>query len=201
MAPLAMLVGMVCAAALCIHFGAAAVPDLGLDSPAGMTTLSSAWANGDVAVLIRHAERCDRSAAPCLDSADGITVDGKALAVALGAAFVRFGVERADILTSPLTRTRQTATYMFGTAVPEQAWLANCKTVKPEDIGRAKAAGRNLILITHSHCIKRIEKDLGIGLTEPSYGGMLFMTFEGPQRLRGTTGTLSAERFIAANAR
>lgn len=199
-APLAILVGMVCAAAIYLHFAAAALPDISLNSPAGMATLSGAWAKGEVVVLVRHAERCDRSAAPCVDTFDGITVGGKALAVALGAAFTRFGIERTDILTSPLTRTRQTASYMFGSAVPELAWLANCKAVQLDNIGRAKAAGRNLILVTHSNCIEKIQKDLGMAVAEPPYGGMLFMTFDDRQRLPVATGTLAAERFIAGAA-
>ncbi|HNI52445.1 MAG: histidine phosphatase family protein [Rhodocyclaceae bacterium] len=196
-APFVMLVGMLCAATLYFQFAGPTLLDFGLESPAGMTALAASWAKGEVVVLVRHAERCDRSTAPCPDTPDGITADGKDLAVALGAAFARLGIERADFLTSPLTRTRQTSTYMFGATVPEQAWLANCKTVQVDDIARTKVAGRNLILVTHSHCIEKIEKDLGLAATEPPYGGMLFLAFAGRQRLPGAAGTLDAERFIA----
>ena len=72
-----MLVGMLCAATLYFQFAGPTLLDFGLESPAGMTALAASWAKGEVVVLVRHAERCDRSTAPCPDTPDGITADGR----------------------------------------------------------------------------------------------------------------------------
>lgn len=191
--------GLLCAAVLFLFFLFAppAAPELRLDSQQGMASLTSAWAKGEVIVLIRHMERCDRSAGPCLDAPDGITVAGKNLAVEQGAAFARLGIEGADIFTSPYTRTRQTSSHLFKVAVPELAWLAECKTVTPDVLAPLKVEGRNLILVTHSHCIEKIEKDIGLAVEEPPYGGMLFLTFADGRPQPVATGTITAERFIA----
>ena len=168
-APFVMLVGVLCAATLYFQFAGPTLLDFGLESPAGMTALAASWAKGGRRPgPARRALRPFHRALPGYP--DGITADGKDLAVALGAAFARLGIERADFLTSPLTRTRQTSTYMFGATVPEQAWLANCKTVQVDDIARTKVAGVISSWSRTAIASEKIEKDLGLAATEPPYG-------------------------------
>lgn len=192
-------VAAIVGAALYYLFAQTSIPDIGLDSQRGTSMLQSAWAKGEVIVLVRHMERCDRTSAACLDDPDGITVRGRDIALAAGEAFERLGVHGADVFTSPITRTKQTAASMFKTAAIEQEWLANCKTITIEDIARRKNDGRNLVLVTHNHCIEKIERDIRMFvLRDPAYGSLLFMTVDGNSRMPKAAATMDAERFIVS---
>ncbi|KAA0982379.1 histidine phosphatase family protein [Pseudomonas sp. ANT_J12] len=119
------------------------------------------WRAGDVVVLVRHAERCDRSSNPCLGPADGITELGSQSAASVGQGFMRLGMAQADVFTSPVTRTQQTAHYMFGKEAVTQAWLASCGDTLRDDVIAHKVAHRNTVLVTHSGCISDFEVQTG----------------------------------------
>ncbi len=135
------------------------------------------WAAGDVIVLIRHAERCDRSDDQCLDVTDGITHDGSQAADRIGDGFRALGMANTDVISSPTTRTAQTGHYMFGEANQAQEWLRACsKTHLLEDALAHKQAHRNLILITHSDCISKLQAQLGYEHADASdYGTAFFV--------------------------
>jgi len=147
-----------------------------------MTTAGvySQWEAGDVVMLVRHAERCDRSKHPCVGPADGITQVGNDSAVALGKALNTLGMSHTDTLTSPLSRTVQTATAMFGKATVEQVWLSDCEQspqIMLSNILVHKVPHRNLVLVTHSGCISKFEKQLGFTYAPASeYTSSLFLS-------------------------
>lgn len=119
------------------------------------------WRAGEVIVVVRHAERCDRSSNPCLGPADGITRYGSRVSADVGAALGAFGLAQTDVITSPATRTAQTAFYMFGHAVQSQDWLYDCEKFDMNEVTAHKESHHNLILVTHSGCIGQLEKQQG----------------------------------------
>jgi phosphohistidine phosphatase SixA len=134
------------------------------------------WQAGEVVVLVRHAERCDRSANPCLGPADGITQVGSDAAVAVGQGFLRLGMAQTDVLSSPVTRTAQTSHYMFGKDAITQEWLASCGNTLRNDVVAHKRAHHNLVLVTHSGCISDFEAQTGFQHAAKSeYGSSLFV--------------------------
>lgn len=137
------------------------------------------WQNGDLIVLVRHAERCDRSSAPCLGNVDGITVRGGLSAHAIGQDFAALGLANADILSSEQVRAVQTATSMFGQAPQEQEWLYNCEGSMLRQALQHKIAHRNLILVTHSECIEDLEHSVSVDdPATPDYASTLFVLSE-----------------------
>ncbi len=154
----------------------AAVPDLAHGNVAGAQALAAGWAKGDMIVLVRHVERCDHSPAPCLSGNDGITDRSRSVAVAVGAQFERLGLNNADIYNSPMTRTVQTAGYMFNRATAGEDWLISCKGRMLQDALAHKVPGRNLILVTHSECMAQLEKDLKVPASTLGYGSSLFVS-------------------------
>jgi hypothetical protein len=154
----------------------AAVPDLAHGNVAGAQALATGWAKGDMIVLVRHVERCDHSPAPCLSGNDGITDRSRSVAVAVGAQFEHLGLNNADIYNSPMTRTVQTAGYMFNRATAGEDWLISCKGRMLQDALAHKVPGRNLILVTHSECMAQLEKDLKVPASTLGYGSSLFVS-------------------------
>ncbi|PMX03388.1 histidine phosphatase family protein [Pseudomonas sp. FW215-R2] len=154
----------------------AAVPDLAHGNVAGAQALATGWAKGDMIVLVRHVERCDHSPAPCLSGNDGITDRSRSVAVAVGAQFEQLGLTNADIYNSPMTRTVQTAGYMFNRATTGEDWLISCKGRMLQDALAHKVPGRNLILVTHSECMAQLEKDLRVPASTLGYGSSLFVS-------------------------
>ncbi|WP_152222879.1 histidine phosphatase family protein [Pseudomonas sp. SCB32] len=147
-----------------------------LDNPDG-SAFQQRWRQGQVILLIRHLERCDRSSAPCLGAPDGITARAAELARGLGQAITHYGLAATDIYSSPLTRTAQTADLMFNQAVTRQDWLVTCKN---DDllgqIRQHKTAHRNLVLVTHSECFDRLMQNLDTAEGEtPEYGETLVL--------------------------
>lgn len=134
------------------------------------------WNQGDIVVLVRHAERCDHSTNACLSAEDGITLKGSQAAVAVGEGFKRLGLSRTDVLSSPLTRAQQTAQFMFGSAAPTQEWLFKCRKTLLQDTLAHKVPGRNLLLVTHSECINALESQLKVsGAPALDFGAALFI--------------------------
>lgn len=147
------------------------------------------WQAGDIAVLVRHAERCDQSSNPCLGPADGITEVGSVASTEVGQGFNALGMERADVFSSPATRTVQTAQYMFGKEAAKQDWLVECGKTMRDDVVAHKTAHRNLVLVTHSGCISDFEAQTGFkhALTS-QYTSALFVSItpEGQLKVLGT---------------
>ncbi|EIK95842.1 hypothetical protein PMM47T1_14331 [Pseudomonas sp. M47T1] len=135
--------------------------DLGDGVNLGKSGMREHWAQGDVIVVVRHVERCDRSDATCLTEADGITHDGSQMATRIGEGFKALGMGNTDVMTSPATRTVQTGQFMFGTASQPQQWLWNCdKATLLQDAMAHKQPHRNLVLVAHSDCISKLEAQL-----------------------------------------
>ncbi|WP_085725260.1 histidine phosphatase family protein [Pseudomonas sp. R37(2017)] len=152
------------------------------------------WKAGEIAVLVRHAERCDRSDNPCLGPADGITRIGSEAAAGVGQGFARLGLQQTDILTSPVTRTVQTAHYMFNSDPQTQEWLATCGTTMRNDVVAHKVAHRNLVLVTHSGCIADFEEQTGLkhAAKDAEYTSALFVRIDGSGQLQ-VLGIVNAE--------
>lgn len=147
-------------------------------SPAELAQLKASWAKGDIIAIVRHAERCDQSKAPCLATPDGITARGRDDAATLGGRYRALGLAEADIFNSPLTRTKQTATAMFSEKVQNQEWLASCEMTLLQDALKHKRKGHNLILVTHSGCIRDVERALGFERAKkPGYISTLFLSY------------------------
>ncbi|MDY7534233.1 histidine phosphatase family protein [Pseudomonas sp. Bout1] len=151
-----------------------------LDLGVGHRLLTSgaveAWRNGDLVVLVRHEERCDRSTNPCLGPADGLTVIGSQTATATGKAFQTLGMENTDVMSSPTTRTAQTSLFMFGKAQLSPGPLAICGHAIAEEILPHKQPDRNLLVVTHSACISDFEQTLGYEhAAHAEYGSALFV--------------------------
>ncbi|QRY78366.1 histidine phosphatase family protein [Pseudomonas sp. PDNC002] len=140
------------------------------------------WRKGDLIVLVRHAERCDRSSSPCLAESEGITVRGGQSARQLGQDFAAMGLANADVLSSNQLRAAQTATSMFDKAPVQQPWLYNCQGSMLREALEHKVAHRNLILVTHSECIEDLEHSISVPDPEtPDYGSSLFLLSDGQQ--------------------
>lgn len=138
----------------------------------------SAWNGNNVIVLIRHAERCDRSNHACLGDPAGITVEGSQAAAAVGDGIRRLGLANADILSSPEVRTQQTASTVFGKGIETQDWLARCDSTFANAALAHKREGHNLVLVTHSGCIDHLERQLGVagGERVAGYASALFVS-------------------------
>ncbi len=134
------------------------------------------WRDGDLIVLVRHEERCDRSTHPCLGPDEGLTVNGSQHAEHLGNAFKTLGMDNSDSLASPAIRTAQTLRLMFGKNELTAGQQAVCGAAMSEELLRHKTPGRNLVFVTHSGCIADFEATQGYPhATFPEYGSALFV--------------------------
>lgn len=159
--------------------------NLGHSSPKDIAQLMQRWQAGEVVVLIRHAERCDRSSNPCLAPPDGITRAGSEAAAALGRGFEQMGMEQTDVLSSPITRTAQTSRYMFGHDAVAQEWLSKCGHGLRNEVLAHKQTHRNLLLVTHSGCIKDFEVETGFRYAQKSqYASSLFVSIDATGQLQ-----------------
>ena len=140
----------------------AALTDLGAGNNIARVQFFSLWDQGDLVVLVRHMERCDRSTNPCLAQPDGITAKGKRVADQLGLEFQKLGLAQANIYNSPLRRTEQTATFAFNRTTADQDWLIDCRRSMLDDVKAHKLDHHNLILVTHSECIAALQKSLNV---------------------------------------
>ncbi len=151
-------------------------PDLAVGKRLQTSGVLAAWHKGDLIVLVRHEERCDRSSNQCQGPEDGLTLPGSQSSAALGQAFKALGMDNSDVLVSPTTRTAQTSRFMFGTTRLSTGTLAICGHTMSEEILTRKTAGRNLLLITHSACISDFERSLGYPHADATeYGSSLFV--------------------------
>ncbi|MBK5356656.1 histidine phosphatase family protein [Pseudomonas sp. TH41] len=159
--------------------------NLGHSSPRDTAQLMQRWQAGEIVVLVRHAERCDRSSNPCLGPADGITRAGSDAAAALGRSFEQLGMEQTDVLSSPITRTAQTSRYMFGHDAIAQEWLATCGDSLRNEVVAHKRAHHNLLLVTHSGCISDFEAQTGFQhVAKSQYVSSLFISIDATGELQ-----------------
>ena len=194
------LLGMTVTAALLTGFLLWPVSplDLGVGNRLVTSGVLASWRNGDVVVLVRHEERCDRSTNPCFGPAGGLTVQGSQRAAQLGKAFDSLGMELTDVLSSPTTRTAQTSLFMFGKAELSPGPLAICGDAMGEEILGHKRSGRNLMLITHSACMSDFQKSLGFPhAAAAEYGSALFVKVL-PNGEFETLGTMNMQQWKVA---
>ncbi|CRM74894.1 histidine phosphatase family protein [Pseudomonas fluorescens] len=172
--------------------------DLGIGNRLVTSGVLASWRNGDLIVLVRHEERCDRSGNPCYGPADGLTVNGTQRAADLGSAFESLGMERTDVLSSPTTRTAQTSLFMFGKTELSPGPLAICGDAMGEEILSHKQADRNLMLITHSACMSDFQEALGYPHAQAAeYGSALFVQVLPDGKLKAL-GTMKRQEWAAA---
>ncbi|GAB7529203.1 histidine phosphatase family protein [Pseudomonas sp. 3A(2025)] len=148
---------------------------------AAWSGLQKQWQQGSVVVMIRHAERCDRSTNPCLGPLDGITIKGQQAAQGVGAGLQTLGLSNTRMLASPMTRTRQTADLIRGQQVLTQGWVGECDHGFRQAVLSHKSAHENLVLMTHSGCIDQFERKMGVRAGERSseYAQALFVQVDG----------------------
>ncbi|WP_166359507.1 histidine phosphatase family protein [Pseudomonas akapageensis] len=174
-----------------------------LDSGAQMTKTGvyAGWAKGEIIVLVRHAERCDRSDNPCLADADGITIKGSETATQVGQGIKSLGLDQATILSSPETRTKQTAYSMFGKPADTQEWLKECDQDFTGKLLAHKQAHRNLVLITHSGCIDHFARDMKVsgGQRSSDYTEAFFISVDelGKPKILGSVNAAAWQRVLA----
>ncbi|HCS46020.1 MAG TPA: histidine phosphatase family protein [Pseudomonas sp.] len=179
---LALIVITLVVGAVVLWFSTATpVMDLGAGNNMIKSELKEKWVQGSIVALVRHAERCDRSANPCLGDAEGITVNGSNAAIAVGTGLRQLGLDKARMIASPSTRTRQTADLISGRAVTTQDWVSECDSAFKEAVLAHKSRNENLILITHSGCIDHFERQMGVRAGERSsaYTQTLFVKVDG----------------------
>jgi phosphohistidine phosphatase SixA len=154
------------------------IVDLGTDKQMHNSGVYRECSKGAVIVLIRHAERCDRSSNACLDDPSGITVAGSQAATAVGTGLQQLGLDQADVLSSPEVRTQQTAHFIFGKAISSQDWVKQCDEDFTEAALAHKTPQHNLVLVTHSGCIDHMERELNVpgGLRSSDYASALFVS-------------------------
>lgn len=172
----------------------AAIPNLGNPHHLQLSGLYTDWAKGSVIVVLRHAERCDRSNEACLNDPSGITVAGRQAATDVGLGLQHLGLGAVDVWTSPEVRTRQTAQVMFGKTIATQDWLNQCDGHFAENAFALKRKGHNLVLVSHSGCMEQLEQALKapFSATANSYASALFFT-------RGNDGKTKVLGQMAAN--
>ena len=150
--------------------------DLGVGNRLLTSQVLPLWRDGEVIVLVRHEERCDRSTNPCLGPVEGLTINGSQQAAKLGKSFELLGMQGSDVLASPAIRTAQTLRYMFDKHELTSGQQAVCGAAMGDELLSHKSRGRNLIFVTHSGCIADFEKALGFPhATFPEYGSALFV--------------------------
>lgn len=164
-------------------------PNLGNTHHPQLSELQAHWSKGSVIVVLRHAERCDRSRGACLGDPTGITVTGSRVAADVGRGLQRLGLGKADVWASPEVRTQQTAHAMFGKTITTQGWLKQCDGQFAETAFAHKRNGHNLLLVSHSGCMEQLERTLDMpgSARLNGYASALFITqgSDGKEKLLG----------------
>lgn len=177
------------------------VVDLGSDNQLDRSGVYSEWAKGAVIVLVRHAERCDRSRSPCLNDPAGITTAGSQAAEGVGDGLQTLGLGNARLLSSPEVRTRQTAHFMFGKAIATEEWVEQCDKNFTAAAVAHKRPDQNLVLVTHSGCIDQLERQLNVpgGERSSAYASALFVSVgaNGKPRILGQMNAPEWQKLLA----
>lgn len=156
--------------------------------------LSEHWKSGNIILLIRHEERCDRSNNPCLGPEEGVTVLGGERAKETGIHLkAHFDFDDADIFTSPMTRTVQTSDFMLGKTSLLSDREAICGNDIVDKLLEQKDSARNLIVMTHYTCMKDLIRSSGHSHSwSPEYGSLLFAKTTSKNEIQ-IVGTLNAD--------
>lgn len=169
---------------------ASRVVDLGSDPRLFHAQIAARWQRGDVLLLIRHAERCDRSEHLCAGNPAGITFHGSDAAGRVGQGLRTLGLSRAQMVASETVRTRQTAEVIAGHSVLTADWASVCDSEFSRAAMAHKRPGENLVVVTHSGCIDHFERTAGIvgGGRDSDYTEALFVAVDGvnPPRILGS---------------
>lgn len=183
--------------ALYVSLQPPAIADLSEENRHYASELLQAWQDGSVIVLVRHLERCDRHDVPCLTDSEGITARAKPVGEELRDDFHQMGLERAIIYNSPLLRTAETEALVFDDVGEDRDWLINCEEDFLGDTLSNKQPGRNLVLVTHSRCIRRFQEALGYADETPTYGSATFFSLADATSQIKVLGFLDAEDWYA----
>eukprot|EP01132_Coremiostelium_polycephalum_P012571 gene12571-15357_t len=137
-------------------------------------------ADNTVIFLFRHGERCDRSDMPCYSDKSGITITGTEKAQQEGIKFATIFSEY-DIYSSNAVRTIQTAKFFSGKEPVVMDSLSDCnndlyKTL--ESIAR-ESHKRNIVIMTHNHCLSFLARDRLGKKFKPAYLDALIMHYDG----------------------
>ena len=162
-----------------------AIADLSEENHRYTADLLEDWQAGEIIVVLRHLERCDKYDLPCLTGSEGITARSVEPGLALQEDFQHLGLGNTDIFNSPLLRTAETEAIVFADQGEDRDWLINCHDNLLNDVMANKRPGQNLALVTHSRCIKRFNQALGYAEESPGYGAALFFsTADDPKSLQ-----------------
>ncbi|EBL7894958.1 TPA: histidine phosphatase family protein [Escherichia coli] len=137
-------------------------------------------ADNTVIFLFHHGERCDRSDMPCYSDKSGITITGTEKAQQEGIKFATIFSEY-DIYSSNAVRTIQTAKFFSGKEPVVMDSLSDCnndlyKTL--ESIAR-ESHKRNIVIMTHNHCLSFLARDRLGKKFKPAYLDALIMHYDG----------------------
>ncbi|CAH0270222.1 Lipopolysaccharide core heptose(II)-phosphate phosphatase [Pseudomonas sp. Bi70] len=152
------------------------IEDLSEEHSNEVPNLLTRWKEGDVIVLLRHLERCDKEDYPCLEGTEGITSRSVPMGGWLAEGFGQLGLAKTDVYNSPLTRTAQTEELVFNDLGIDKDWLYKCRETMLKDALEHKMPGKNMVLVTHSSCISAFEQSLGYDTETPEYGTAVFFT-------------------------
>ncbi|WP_462383122.1 lipopolysaccharide core heptose(II)-phosphate phosphatase PmrG [Pseudomonas sp. Marseille-QA0892] len=169
------------------------IADLSEESRHELPDLLAQWDKGNVIVLLRHLERCDKEDSPCLEGTEGITARSVGIGQLLADSYTRLGLANTTILNSPLTRTAQTESIVFADVGADMNWLYECRNTMLSDALAHKAPGKNLVLVTHSSCIEAFEQALGYDSDTPAYGASLFFSADARSGSLRVLGYLDAD--------
>lgn len=181
--PTKLCAGVLCATALAFsvsQFWTGSTPADLSESPFALTSnLLEEWQDGDLIVFVRHLERCSRVDVACLeDEPNGITERSTATGLAMRAEFAKLGLDKADMYSSPLTRTSQTSSLLFAEPIANEDFLYRCEDNFVQDAVAKKIPGRNLVLVTHSSCLDEVNKKLAYAEVDYKYGAAVFLNVE-----------------------
>ncbi|ELU5379383.1 lipopolysaccharide core heptose(II)-phosphate phosphatase [Salmonella enterica subsp. enterica serovar Hadar] len=154
--------------------------DIGCLEIQGASLASLINADNTVIFLFRHGERCDRSDMPCYSDKSGITITGTEKAQQEGIKFATIFSEY-DIYSSNAVRTIQTAKFFSGKEPVVMDSLSDCnndlyKTL--ESIAR-ESHKRNIVIMTHNHCLSFLARDRLGKKFKPAYLDALIMHYDG----------------------
>ncbi|WP_147459066.1 histidine phosphatase family protein [Pseudomonas sp. AOB-7] len=174
------------------------IVDLSAEGRGKLPDLLTQWENGNVIVLLRHLERCDKESYPCLEGTEGVTSRSVAVGNVLADSFAQLGLGKTDIYNSPLKRTAQTEAIVFDDVGVDKDWLYKCRETMVSDALRHKVPSKNLILVTHSSCISAFERELGYDSDKPAYGTSLFFIYSSGSGSLDALGFLDADDWSVA---
>lgn len=131
--------------------------------------------NGDhVMVMVRHAERCDRSSHECLNSAQGITVRGAQQAAAMGKAWRVVAPPPYRTFSSDTVRTRQSAQgFSEGASIKVSSPLGSSSCSQPsferflQTVAESSSGAK--VLFTHSECLAYMAQHFADTQFSPDY--------------------------------